>query len=67
MGCTGVPMAFGGGSFEIGRDPVADVKKLYEFIETGRGAMGKESHIQNEIDELCTIVSSALYKLTRLA
>ena len=32
-----------------------------------RKAMGAESHIQNEVDSVCTLLSSTLYKLRRLA
>lgn len=67
IGCTGMPLTFGGGSFTLGTDCVADVKALYEYVESARSAMGTESHIQNEIDSICTMLSSALYKLNRLS
>jgi hypothetical protein len=43
------------------------VQKVYEYLEADRMVMGTESHIQNEIDAICTLISSTLYKLTRLA
>lgn len=67
MGCTGQALAFGASSIIPGKDPVADVQRLYEFVEAKRGAMGTESHIQNIVDEVCTVIASALYKLRRLA
>ncbi len=67
IGCTGQALAFAGGPFEMSADPVADVQKLYDYVETERKAMGTESHIQNEVDEVCTLLSSTLYKLRRLA
>ena len=67
IGCTGMPLSFSGGQFTMGTDCVADVKALYEYVESARSAMGTESHIQNEIDGICTLLSSALYKLNRLA
>lgn len=67
IGCTGQPLSFAGGQFTLGTDCVADVKALYDYVETARDAMGTESHIQNEIDTICTLLSSALYKLNRLA
>lgn len=67
IGCTGTPLSFGGGSVTIGTDCTADVKALYEYVETSRNVMGSESHIQNEIDGICTLLSSVLYKLNRLS
>lgn len=67
IGCMGQPLKFGPTQVSIGTDPVADVRALYAMAESKRAAMGKESHIQNQVDEVCTVISTALYKLTRLA
>lgn len=67
MGCTGQKLTFGGGSFTIAADPIAEVQGLYDYVESKRGMMGSESHIQNDIDEVCTLLASTLYKLKRLA
>lgn len=67
IGCTGTPLSFGAGSFTVSGDCVSDVKSLYEYVETSRAVMGNESHIQNEIDSVCTLLSSVLFKLNRLA
>lgn len=67
MGCTGEKLKFSGGTFELGADPIATVRGVYDYVESQRGLMGTESHIQNDIDGICTLLSSTLYKLTRLA
>lgn len=67
MGCTGEKLSFSGGTFTIGEDPIATVREIYDFVEAQRNMMGTESHIQNDIDGICTLLSSTLYKLTRLA
>lgn len=67
MGCTGEKLTFSGGTFELGADPIATVRSVYDYVESQRGLMGTESHIQNDIDGICTLLSSTLYKLTRLA
>lgn len=67
MGCSGQKLTFNGGTVSIGGDAVADVQALYSYVETARLQMGAESYIQNEIDGICTLISSALYKLTRLS
>lgn len=67
MGCTGGKLAFKGGSVEVAANPVAELKKIYEYVESNRAMMGSESHIQNDIDGICTLLSTTIYKLTRLA
>jgi hypothetical protein len=41
----------------------AEVQNIYEYVEKNRQAMGSESHIQNEVDGICTLLSQALFKL----
>ena len=67
MGCSGEKLTFTSGDISIGGDAIADVKALYEYVETKRTVLGTESHIQNEVDSICTSLSRALYKLTRLS
>lgn len=67
MGCSGEMLSFGGGSFSIASDPITEVQSLYDYVESKRGMMGSESHIQNDIDGICTLLSTTLYKLKRLA
>lgn len=67
MGCSGQDLSFSGGSVTVGSDAMADVQSLYDYVEQNRLAMGTESHILNEVDNVCTILSTALYKLRKLA
>lgn len=67
MGCTGNKLKFSGGSFELAASPLAEVQAIYDYVEQNRSLMGSESHIQNEVDAICTLISTTLYKLTRLA
>lgn len=53
-------------SFDTSTDPLAYVKELYSYVESERDAMGDESHIQNIVDEICSLLSSAIYKLRDL-
>ena len=66
MGCQDMGVVFTGGTFSISDNPIADVAQLYEYVEAQRLAVGYESHLQNIVDEICTVLSSALYKLRRL-
>ena len=67
MGCTGQKLSFTSGPFDLAASPLDELQKLYAYLEQNRQLLGTESHIQNELDTLCTLVSSTLYKLTRLA
>lgn len=67
MGCTGNKLKFSGGSFELAATPLEELNSIYEYLEQNRSAMGSESHIQNEVDAICSLVSTTIYKLTRLA
>lgn len=67
MGCSGQDLSFSGGSVSVGSDAMADVQSLYDYVEQNRLAMGTESHILNEVDNVCTILSTCLYKLRKLA
>lgn len=53
-------------SFDTDTDPVGYVKDLYEYAEDKRKAMGDESHIQNIVDEICSLLATAHYKLRDL-
>ena len=64
MGCTGGKFNFAGIDTA---NYAAEVQKIYDYVENNRMAMGSESHIQNEIDTICTLLSTALFKLNRLA
>ncbi len=53
-------------AFDVEVDPLAYVKDLYQYVEAQRKAMGDESHIQNIVDEICSLMSTAIYKLRDL-
>lgn len=53
-------------SFDLDTDPLAYVKELYGYVEKERDSMGDESHIQNIVDEICSLLSTAIYKLRDL-
>lgn len=54
-------------SFSTTSSAINYVEQLYEYVEEKRSKMGSESHIQNTVDEICSLISSALYKLKELA
>lgn len=64
MGCTGLGLTFAGVD---AKNFSAEVQKIYDYIEKNRMMMGEESHIQNEVDSICTLLASALFKLNRLS
>ena len=53
-------------SFNSDTDPLAYVKEIYGYVESERKSMGDESHIQNIVDEICSLLSTAIYKLRDL-
>ena len=52
---------------EIPKDAMTGIDMLYEYVEGARAGVSDESHIQNEIDAICTLISTTRYKLKRLA
>lgn len=53
-------------SFDVDTDPLEYVKELYTYVESKRKAMGDESHIQNIVDEIASLISTTIYKLRDL-
>lgn len=53
-------------SFSVQSDALAYVTQLYEYVEEKRQKMGDESHIQNIVDEICSLISTAKYKIKEL-
>ncbi len=64
MGCQSVGLSFDGVDTS---NYAAEVRKIYEYIESNRMMMGTESHIQNKVDEILDKLSRSLFKLDRLA
>lgn len=44
-------------------DALSFVDELYEYIEENRQEISDDSHIQNRIDEICSLISRTKYKL----
>lgn len=64
MGCQGVGLEFKGVDMS---SYAAEVRKIYNYVESNRAMMGTESHIQNKVDEILDGLSRSLFKLDRLA
>jgi DNA-binding ferritin-like protein len=64
MGCQGVGLEFKGVDVS---SYAAEVRKIYDYVESNRAMMGTESHIQNKVDEILDGLSRSLFKLDRLA
>jgi hypothetical protein len=39
-------------------------QNLYKYVESARGELYKESWIQNQIDEISSLIAQTIYKLT---
>jgi len=64
QGCFGVIENYNT-AFVYNNDPIKYVQGLYDFVEKNRKVMSNESHIQNNIDAICTLLATTLYKLKR--
>ena len=53
--------------FKTPTDPLKFTKDLYQYVLDNRGKMGKDTHIQNTIDGILTLLSTTAYKLKYLA
>jgi DNA-binding ferritin-like protein len=67
FGVHGVPSAFPSEKYVCPKDPVKFVEELYEYVSRNRSQMGDESHIQNSIDSILTLLATTKYKLVNLA
>ena len=68
MGCygeiiTGYPAMYGSKE----SDPLSLMLSLRDYVVSARTEMPQESQIQNEIDNIATLIDSTLYKLRFLA
>ena len=48
-------------------EPVAYLKSLMEYVDEKRDELPPDSEIQNEIDSICTLINSTVYKLENLS
>ena len=53
-------------TFTPASDALIFVQELYEFVLTNRNDMGAETHLQNSIDSILTLLSTSAYKLRYL-
>lgn len=47
-------------------DPIQLLKEVRNYIDVNRDDLGKESELQNVIDEILTLINSTIYKLENL-
>ena len=47
-------------------DPLTYLKSIKDFVEAYRDKMPDATEIQNDIDAICTLINSTIYKLTFL-
>lgn len=66
QGCYGT-LTFGTCPAMPGGEATAFVQGVYDKLQAQRYALGTDSHIQNSVDEICSLLSSTLYKLKFLA
>ena len=62
-----MPSTFPSEKYVCPKDPVKFVEELYEYVSRNRSQMGDESHIQNSIDSILTLLATTKYKLVNLA
>lgn len=67
FGVHGVPTSFPSEKFVCPKESVKFVSELYEYVIRNRSQMGDESHIQNSIDSILTLLATTKYKLENLA
>ena len=60
---TGYPTMFA----NVGTEPLEYLKSLKKFVADTRVKMPQDSNIQNEIDNVATLIDSTIYKLEFLA
>jgi hypothetical protein len=60
---TGYPTMFA----NVGTEPLEYLKSLQTFVADARANLPQESNIQNEIDNVATLIDSTIYKLKFLA
>ena len=60
---TGYPVQ----SIKVATDPLDFMDELDDFIESNRASVGKDTELQNLIDEVAALVDSTTYKLKFLS
>lgn len=59
---TGYPTMFA----YVSTDPLAYLEELKQYVAVNRGLVSEQSNVQNEIDNIVTLIDSTIYKLTFL-
>ena len=67
FGAYGLLESYPDQEFKTPTDPLKFTKDLYQYVLDNRGKMGKDTHIQNSIDEILKLLSTTAYKLKYLA
>jgi hypothetical protein len=62
----GVPSGFPTEKFICPKEPISFVSELYDYVTKNRGQMGDESHIQNTVDSILSLLATTKYKLENL-
>lgn len=66
FGVHGVPPTFPTEKFICPKEPVSFVSELYDYVTKNRKQMGDESHIQNTVDSILSLLATTKYKLENL-
>jgi len=67
FGVHGVPGGFPSEKFIYPKDPVNFVSELYDYVTKNRNQVGDETHLQNTVDSILTLLATSKYKLENLA
>lgn len=53
-------------TFKENSNPLIYFKALRQYVETNRANMPQDSYIQNQVDEIVSLIESTIYKLENL-
>lgn len=67
MGVHGVIDSFPAEKFTPPKNAVDFVEELYRYVTNNRSQIGSESHLQNTVDSILSLLASTLYKLKNLS
>jgi len=67
MGVHGMLGQFPSERFSPPNNAVSFVEELYQYVKTNRDQVGDESHLQNTVDGILSLLASTLYKLKNLS
>jgi len=67
MGVHGIIDSFPSEKFSAPKDALGFVEELYRYVSNNRSQVGSESHLQNTVDEILSLIASTMYKLKNLS